>query len=111
MTATIPQASLATKALAVACGRLSLLSTRGNDVRRDEFECQENETRDDHRIVKMAENWDKVGDQIERQQYIANGEPEEDLRQPRCPGVFEDEPIDAQLVFEGSRYCSQPLGE
>ena len=67
-----------------------------------QFKCDDDQHGYNDGIVKMADDWDKVGNEVEGQQRISDGEPEQPLGRLRRPGVFEHKLIDLQLALERS---------
>ncbi len=66
----------------------------------DELEGEKEETRDDDDVVEMAKNGDEIRDKVNRQQDVADRQPQQHPRQPPHTRIAQDQPVDGKLLLE-----------
>jgi hypothetical protein len=87
--------------LCFACPAPAVFDDRlGNHSTREERQC-----RDDDDVVEVANDGEKIRDEVERQQGLPNRQAEEQLRRLRRAAIFEHELVYSDLALEGSS-CS-----
>ena len=85
-------------------------STLFNHVLGDSAQSEPDETRDDHGIVKMADDWNEVWDQIQGHGQVSERRAEQNLRAARAARMSKNEAVHSKLARETTTDVVEPVG-